>query len=202
MEQKHNYRIINRYSVSSLAVLVIAAAAFTMLVIKPGTSDAATPQKKAATAAVPSQFTFTGAADWYQGPTRKGDMALFHKIQDSCFVSVQHITGTTIAAHQAKKHKFDAQEAAGGHTVTPFAVQNMTLQTNTGVKQYQLQQTNTTNPAGASTANGSQLDEGNEEGYVPLGTNDFIYVEGHCETAAELAATIPALQAVTFDTGK
>ncbi len=196
MKHKNNRRIFNRYTTGLFALVIIAAAA-AIFITKHNAVDAAPTAKPAAPKAVVSEFTFTGATDWYQGPTRKGDMALFHKIQDSCFVSIQHITGTTIAADQAKKHKFDATLAAEGHIVTQIGTQNMTIKTNTGIKQYQLQQTSVSNPADASSS--AKLDGGTEEGYLPLPNNDFIYVEGNCETASELTATIPALQAITFD---
>ncbi len=126
-------------------------------------------------------------------------MALFHKIKDSCFVSIQHITGTTIAAHQAKTHKFDGMLLGDGHTVTEIGTQNMTIKTDTGIKQYQLRQTDVTSPAGATADSGALVDGGVEEGYLVLSNNDFIYVEGDCEKSNELPATLPALQAMTYN---
>jgi hypothetical protein len=119
----------------------------------------------------------------------------FHTLQDGCFVSVQHKVGT-IAADQASFQKTEDQLTTAGHTITPVATQIMTVQTNSGSKQYQLQQSSVTSPTGASQVLGGQ-----EFGYLPL-SGGYLYIEGYCNTSAELAATIPALQAVTFNSGE
>ena len=191
-------KIINRYTVSALAIAIIAVVTIIVFAAKHHAIEAVQLPKSAPTR-VESQFTFNGASDWYQGPTRKGDMALFHKIKDSCFVSVQHITGSTIAAHQADKHKFDGTLASQGHTITQIGTQNMSIKTDTGIKQYELRQSNVTSPTGASADSGTLLDGGIESGYVSLSENDFIYVEGNCEKSTDLPTTLPALQAVTFN---
>jgi len=57
-----------------------------------------------------------------------------------------------------------------------------------------LQQASVTTPAGGNKVLGGQ-----EFGYLKLSDKDYLFIEGHCETADQLAATIPALQAITFD---
>jgi len=121
-------------------------------------------------------------------------MALFHTIRDSCFTSVQHKTGTVDAVAEVQKGR--ASLIASGYTVTPGATQTLTIQTSTGPKQYELYQSSVTTPVGASTVLGGQ-----EFGYLQL-SNGYIKIMGYCETAKELPATIPALQAIKFDTTK
>ncbi len=121
-------------------------------------------------------------------------MALFHTIRDSCFTSVQHKTGTVDAA--AELQKTAASLTSQGYTVTPGSTQTLTIQTNTGPRQYELQQSSVMTPAGANKLLGGQ-----EFGYLQL-SNGYLKIMGYCETADELPATIPALQAIKFDTTK
>jgi len=129
MKQKHHRIRLNRYIVGLLALLVVTASGIVGMQYKH--TEAAANTKPAVGAAVPSQFSFTGATDWWQGATRKEDMALFHKIQDSCFISIQHKTGT-IDADQAGLQKNNALLVSDGYTITPGNIVTATLQTNKG----------------------------------------------------------------------
>lgn len=177
----------------SLGILVAIATAGSFIFVNEHNRTDATPSLKPKIgAAVPSEFKFTGAINWWQGATSRTSMALFHTLQDGCFVSLQQKTGT-IAADQASFQKTESQLTSTGYTITPVAAQAMTIQTNSGSKQYQLQESSVTSPAGASRVLGGQ-----EFGYLQL-SNGYLYIEGYCNTSAELAATIPALQAVSFN---
>jgi hypothetical protein len=180
----------------SLGILIaIAMAGSFIFVNEHNHTDAAPSLKPKVGAAVPSEFKFTGAINWWQGATNKTSMALFHTLQDGCFVSAQRKTGT-IATDQASFQKTEDQLMTAGHTITPVATQTMTIQTDSGSRQYQLQQSSVTSPAGTSQVLGGQ-----EFGYLPL-SSGYLYIEGYCNTSAELAATIPALQAVTFNSAE
>ena len=195
MKQKYNYKIINRYSISGLAILVIAAAAFTVFIIKPGSTDAASSTKTAAVKPATPDFSFTGAAGWVQGPTNKTSMALFHgssiaqPAADGCFTSIEHKTGTVDVA--AQLHKQQASLASSGATMMALSTPTTTIQTTAGPQRYQLHQYRLT---GGST----QLMGGLELGYVQL-SDGYLVMQGHCNTADQLAVTIPALQAYRFD---
>jgi hypothetical protein len=192
MKQKRNFFALNRRAVIVLVLLVIVAASITVIMWRNHTEAVSVVEQPPVGAAVPSQFTFdkSGAPDWWQGATRKTDMALFHA--HDCFVSVQYKTGT-IAADKEKIQKDQADLVSRGYTITPGTSQTLTLQTKSGSKQYDLNQSVVTSPAGADTVKGGQ-----EFGYLPL-TNGYVFVEGYCDTSEQLTATIPALQAITFD---
>ena len=121
-------------------------------------------------------------------------MALFHSIRDSCFTSVEHKSGTVDAA--AELQKTQASLTSEGYTVTPGSAQTLTMQTNTGLQQYELQQSSITTPTGANKILGGQ-----EFGYLQL-SNGYLKIMGNCETADELPSTIPALRAIKFDAAK
>lgn len=190
MKQKHNH-LLNRYTVSSLAfVAVLAITALSISILRHNQTEAA-PPSKSTTAAV-SQFSFTGATDWWQGATNKTSMALFHNT-DGCFVSAQYKTGNVDIA--AELHKLQISQAGDGGTSTPGAVLTVALQTSSGSQQYRLHQYS------LSPANGEKLMEGLELGYLQL-PNGYVQIEGHCDTPDQLSATIPALRAIEFDETK
>ncbi|HEX8183051.1 MAG TPA: hypothetical protein VF575_05630 [Candidatus Saccharimonadales bacterium] len=193
MNKKHNHIKLNRYTIGTLVILTVLVASSAGVMIKNNRAQASPAVNQAVPRNVQSQFTFNGAADWRQGPTRLKDMALFHDIQDSCFTSMQRKTGS-VAADKTEHDKTNADLIRDGRAVTPGNAVSVTLQTNDGLKSYQLQQFMITTPPG-----GEKLLGGMEYGYLPLSENDYILIEGHCETYEQLAATIPALQAITFD---
>ena len=190
MNQKHNRIRLNRYTVGILVFLVVTATC-AVVVMRHNRTDAGPAVKPAVGAAVPSQFSFSGTPNWRQGPTNKTSMALFHNIRDSCFTSTEHYAGTVDAA--AELQKAEASLTSRGYTVTPGSTRTLTIQTNTGPQQYELKQSSVITPSSASKLMGGQ-----EFGYLQL-TNGYLKIYGYCETAEQLAATIPALQAVKFD---
>lgn len=182
-----------RYTIVSLASLVVVFA-IAVFAFQHKNTDAAPSTKPSVGAAVPSQFAFAGAIGWWQGATNKTSVAVFHNTQD-CFVSVQHNTGT-IEAEQAKVQSASNTLINQGYSVTPINKLTLAFRTNEGVKQYQLDQSSVASQPGASKVEGGQ-----EFAYLPL-ANGHIYIEGYCDTPAELSATIPVLQAFNFDENK
>lgn len=196
MNQKHKHFKLNRYIVSTFVLIVVLAGSYFGIMIKQNRNVTAAPIKRAATTEVKSQFKFKGARQWRQGPTRITDMALFHDIQDSCFTSIQHKTGS-IDAEKNKREKDNAGLVSNGYTVKSGTALTVTLETNIGLKSYQLQQFDVTTPVNREKVLG-----GLEFGFLPLSENDYIFVEGHCQTSEQLEATIQALQAIEFDSSK
>jgi hypothetical protein len=176
--------------ISSLAVAVVAVAMVGITTMKHNRTDAATPVKPAVGAAVPSNFSTTGVQGWWQGATRKNDMALFQNNHD-CFTSVQYYTGTIDAV--AELQKLSVSQAGTGGSSTPGAVVPLTLQMNSGNKQYDLHQYSLTSADSSHPVMG-----GLELGYVQL-SGGYVKVEGHCNTPDQLSATFPALQSVKYD---
>jgi hypothetical protein len=190
MKQKHNHFSLKRYTVGTLAILIVAVAACSAVVIEHNPTEAA-PSVKSAAAAVKSRFSFTGTSGWWQGATNKTSMALFHNAED-CFTSVEYKKGTVDAP--AELQKTQTLLTGEGYMVTPGSIQTLALQTSAGSKQqYQLHQYTVTGTGGAGRVEGGQ-----EYGYLQL-PNGYVKIEGNCDISEELAATIPALQAVKFD---
>ena len=191
MKQKHNHFTLSRYAVSTLAILIVAVVAGSVVVIEHNPTEAA-PSVKPAAAAVKSQFSFTSTPGWWQGATNKTSMALFHNAED-CFASVEYETGTVNTAVELQKTQ--ALLTNNGYTVTPGSTQTLALRTNAGDKQryqYQLHQYTVT-----GTGSAGRVEGGQEYGYLQL-SNGYVKIEGNCNNFEELAATIPALQAVMF----
>ena len=117
-------------------------------------------------------------------------MALFHTA-DGCFTSVQYKSGTVDIPTELQK--FSASQAGYGGSSTPGAVVASSMQTSAGPQQYQL------HPYTLSGATGEKLMTGLELGYVQL-SGGYVQVEGHCDTPAQLPATLAPLQAITFST--
>jgi len=184
MTAKHKHRFINRYILSILAIILIAAATYAGLVAWRKYTEAAKPPIKAAAA---PEFAFAGTEGWRQGPTNHDSMALFHDEDDGCFVSVQHKTGT-IAADKAKRQK--ANESL---TIKPGKTQQLIVQTPAGKQHYDLQQSTIVNPDNTT----NPLMGGLETGYLQQGSG-FLFFEGHCNKSSQLQSTIPALEAIVF----
>lgn len=193
MEQEPKHHVINRYTIGVSIILIAAIAAATILVLKHNLVEAA-PSKPPIGAAVPSQFSFAGAGGWWQGATNHTSMAVFHRVEDGCFVSAQHKSGAVNGT--AEIQKANATLSSQGYIVLPASTQTLMLQTNDGPRQYDLVQSSVTSPSGVSKVMGGQ-----EFGYLQL-ADGYLYIMGYCDTAAELPATIPALQAITFDSTK
>ncbi|HPG37598.1 MAG TPA: hypothetical protein PK865_02270 [Candidatus Saccharibacteria bacterium] len=144
---------------------------------------------KAGAAKLAPIFKFNGAPGWRQGPTNYNSMALFSDNQN-CFVSVQRKSGALSVQDELSKVKNSF--AGSDRTITEAGQQTLTLQTSAGKKSYVLYRFAGNDSSGATTfMNGIEL------GFVPL-TKGFIEISGHCNTAAQLPETGPALQAVEY----
>jgi len=182
----------NRLAVSALVVLAVAVTSV-VAVTQHKHTDAAASAKPGIGAAVKSKFSSTGTIGWWQGATNKTSMALFQNTH-ACFVSAEYKTGTVDMASELQKTQGDLTN--DGYTVTPVGTQSLTMQTTSGVKQYELQQSRVVTPASMSVQN--KLQGGQEFGYIQLSRN-YIKVMGYCDTAEQLPATIAALQTIKFD---
>lgn len=180
------------YIIGFVILLAVLAAAFIIFTIKLDETNSTAPLSGTPAKSVKSQFSFGGAEGWRQGPSNKTSMAFFNS--NGCFTSVENKTGTLDIAAEQQKNQTTLTGA--GYTVTPAGTQTLTMQTSAGPKQYELQQSSVTTPAGTTPVEGGQ-----EFGYLQL-ADGYIKIMGYCDTADELPVTIPALQAVRFDTTK
>jgi hypothetical protein len=180
--------------ITVLVVAILASAGWFELRPKTPVVDAATASEAHDPNAAP-MFAFTGATDWTTGPHDATSMGLFGK-KDSqgmspCFAAVNYEPGVVNIAAELKKFQSTAGE---GHTIAAVGTKAMTMKTPDGVKQYQLHQFHTSNPASATSAMERAM-EGNDLGYLQL-TNGYVKIVGNCETMAQLPTVIPALQAL------
>jgi len=190
MQQKLNRIRLNRYIAGAAVIVIVVVAASAVVLLQYNRTDAAPAVKPATGASVPSQFSFTNTTGWFQGATNATSMAVFQTTHD-CFTSVEHDQGTVNVAASLQQEQTILTN--GGYTVTPGNSQTLSLQTSTGPQQYELHQYSVATPAGASMVEG-----GEEFGYLQL-SSGYLKIEGYCNTSSELAATIPALQAIKFD---
>lgn len=196
MKQKQN---INRYVFGIVALAILAGIVVTVSIIRTNTTKAV-PSSKPHVAKAVSQFSFVATQGWWQGATNTTSMAVFSDT-GNCFVSAEHKTGS-IGTQRVKQQKIDASLASAGHVITPLPTQTLSITTNTGVRQYRLEQASVANPVGATSQNGSKVEGGQEFGYVPLSDNDYLVIKGYCDTSDQLASTLPALRAIRFDAVK
>ena len=189
MKQKSNNLLFNRYLKGGFGVLVIAIAALSVFIVMRGSTDAAPKPTAALPASIPSDFSFSGMAGWWQGATNKTSMAVF---QDShnCFVSVQYNTGIVDTASVLQESETSLTSV--GYTVTPGTVQAVSLQTNAGQQSYQLHQYAVSGDGGEG-----QLEGGQEFGYLQF-SGGYLKIEGYCNTSDQLSATVSALQAIKY----
>jgi hypothetical protein len=175
-------------------LLVVAVAAASLITVTQHKHTAAAPSAKPGIgAAVKSKFSSTGAEGWWQGATNKTSMALFQSTHD-CFVSAEYKVGTVNAAGELQKTQSNMTK--DGYVVSSVSTQSLTLQTTSGTRQYELQESNVVTPTNMGTQN--KVQGGQEFGYVQL-SNGYVKIMGYCNTANELPATIPALQSIKFN---
>lgn len=195
MKQLLNHKLVNRYSVGAVILLVIILAACAVLLLRhtanteAASAPKADPQLAQRTPGNP-QFSFSPAAatGWHQGPTDKVSMALFGP--NGCFTSVQHKTGTVDVAAELKKD--EAMLISMGYARADRGTLSMTLKTSAGDKPYQLYQYSASGSPGGRAIKGGQA-----LGYVQL-ADGYVKVEGYCDTFDGLSSTTPALQAIRF----
>jgi hypothetical protein len=185
--------------ITMLSILVIVASFGVLLVLHHNSPVIA--DKKVAAIPTQSMFSFAGATDWRMGPRNGTSMALFGKRDadgmSPCFTSVLYTPGSIdIATKLEQTESLAMGTGDGSTTTTPLGTQTLTMQTTEGKRQYSLDQFKVASPPGQD-----HLMEGQEFGYLQL-TNGYIKITGNCETADGLTTTIPALQAITFDSAQ
>jgi hypothetical protein len=196
MQRNHKHSHFFRNSVISFFIFAFAATSTAFAFQLYAKAEAA--QKSPASAGLAqktpgaSQFSFTGASDWRQGPSDKVSMAAFHNGNDSCFVSMEYKTDPITIATALQKNQEGFTTT--GYTVTPGVVLPMKLRVAAGEATYELHQY-------AISGGGQSLLGGQGLGYAAL-KDGYVKVETHCQTANQLTATIPALQAFRFDLAK
>lgn len=190
MKQKHFKLKLNRYTIC-VSILLVVASAFVVYKIMHNRAETAA-AKPPVGAAVKSMFSFTGATGWWQGATNETSMAVFHKYD--CFTSVEYKTGTVDI--DAELEKVQNSVASGDYTVIPGSTQTLMLQTKLGPQKYELHQSSVVIPQGAMPVKAGQ-----EFGYLQL-SDGYIKIMGYCDTPDQLPATIPALQAIKFQTAQ
>lgn len=178
MKQKNKFKVINKYTTSALVVLFVATAGAVVFLLHNTTN------------AAPPTFSFTGVANWRQGPTNQASMVLFHKSHD-CFTSVSYKTGSVDADNEVQKTSTSL--ARDGYTVTSMGSKTLSLQTTNGKQSYKLRQLSVTGQGSAGKLKAAQ-----EFGYIQL-SNGYVTIEGYCDSTDQLPATIPALQAIKFN---
>jgi hypothetical protein len=183
---------LSHRSVVGLLILAILLS-FTGVFVLGHTLTEAVAPKPVIMPPVISQFSFTGASDWTQGPSNNTSMALFESGGD-CFVSIQLKTGVVDAPSELQKQQ--ALLTTQGYTVTQGPTKSISIQTSSGNQHYTLYQSSVATPAGDS-----DLEGGQEFGYLQLSTS-YLYLQGYCNTASQLPGTISALEAFRFDPSK
>jgi hypothetical protein len=191
MRQKHSRLELNPYTISTLALAVVLVATLGVIIMKHDATDAV-PRTKLTMGgvAVVSQFTFPGLTGWRQGATNETSMTLSSNNR-TCFTSIQHKIGMVDVT--AILQKTQAKLAISGYTSAQLATPTVAIQTNLGTQQYKLHQYSVTSQPGTT-----RVQAGQEFGYI-LFANGYLEVQGYCNTANELATTLPALQAIKFD---
>lgn len=172
--------------------LVVAASAVVLYHGHPKQSAAAS--KSSAAAQSPFAFAAAQALAWRKGPSNATSLAIFHNGTDGCFASMEYRPGTINA--EAALQATQASLASSGYTSQPSAILNVTLQTGAGLQQYQLHQYTV-----SGTGSSGQTMGGQEFGYVQL-SDGYLKIESYCNTPDQLPATIPALQAMSFNAAK
>lgn len=188
-KQRKSHHIV-RIAVSAFILL----AGLALVVILKGQSSRIEATAPPAThQSLKSQFSFQSVDGWRQGPSNETSMALFHKADDGCFVSVEYKKGTLDAT--AELQKILDSHKNSGYTISTDEIVPMSMLTNAGQKEYQLHKYLI--DSNGATAE-SKLMGGNAFGYVAL-SNGYIEIEGYCNTVEQLTVAIPALQALKFN---
>jgi hypothetical protein len=185
-----NIKKKNIITLSIVTALVIAAGVGGVILSKDDTEAATNTQKKSD--APESMFEFTGAEGWRKGPSNATSMALFNSTKRSeknpCFTSSEYWKGTVNAAAKIQESRQDLID--DGYGVTSLDTKVLTIETASGVKQYELYQSKIATPEGAK-----KIQEGKAIGYLQL-SDGYLKIYGICDTAEELPRIFPALEAI------
>ena len=197
LTKNHRRFPLNRYGVGVLLLMIIVVATGCILILNHKKTADAAKSNSAPAKEVVSMFSFGGASGWTKGPTNGTSMALFHTGIDGCFVSAEYKTGTIDPA--AAVQQWSSQAASDGHAATEVAAKDMTIKTNTGVKNYTLHEFNLAGDEDHNAA--SPLMTGVDLGYLPL-SKGYIKFTGDCNTADELPPTLDVFMSYKFDQSK
>lgn len=183
-----NKRKVNLSLMALAAVLTVGVLAAVSVNFK---KTGASPKISNKVTITKSIFVFDGtkAPGWRQGPTNGTSMALFSDDRN-CFVSIQQKDG---ALDEIKELK-STQESlgSGGYQVSNLGGVAVSLSSSSKNINYQLHQYEVTGSGSAG-----QLYRGQEIGYIALGEN-YLRVEGYCNLASQLPATMPAIHAINY----
>lgn len=189
MKQIHNRYVINQYACGVFVILAVVIAVYIVFTIQNDPAEGVASQKSESIQSNKSQFSFTGAPGWRQGPSNETSMALFHG--HDCFVSTEYKPGTVTVS--ARLQKIQTDLTSMGYTITPNETLTIELRSNEGPKQYQLHQYAVAGVGSAGQVKGAQ-----EYGYLQL-SDGYVEIEGYCDATDQLPATLPALQAIKFN---
>lgn len=181
---KHLHNTALTYGLGALTTLVIIAVIVIAAVFDMNrTSPIASTSR--------SMFTFTEAPLWAQGPTGRKSMTLFHD-SHACFILINYKPGhVSVADNLRKVHKNLVHD---GYTVTTGSIKTLAIQTSAGKRSFKLHQLSVSANSGSQKM---KVAGGQELGFIQL-HKGYIKIEGYCDSAAQLPATIPALQAIQF----
>jgi len=194
---KHKYYQLksNRIVIALLIVFAILMITSVAIFVTRDHTEASSQPKSNTNKAVQSPFSFDAskAAGWYQGPANASSMAIFSNDQ-SCWVSLERKTGTVDEAAELQKSL--ATLTGSGYTVEQKDTLQFTLAATSGSKPYRLYQHDVSGQGSAG-----QLYGGQQLGYVQF-SDGSVFIQGYCNTFAQLPAITPVLQAVKFNDTK
>ncbi len=134
-------------------------------------------------------FDTNSAEGWRKGPSNATSLALFSNNRE-CFVSVEQKDGTIDMESRLEKTQVDLEK--DGYTRQSTGTVEVAMQVNGDSESYKLHKYDV-----AGDGDAGKLYGGQEFGYVQL-ADGYIAVQGYCDKAEQLPATIPALQAISY----
>lgn len=195
MKHKHYQLKSNRIVVVLLIIFTILATTLVVIFINRDHTEASISPKSNTNKVAPSLFSFNAAEapGWSQGPTNGTSMAIFADDKD-CWVSVERKPGTVNETSEINNTQ--ARLIKDGYTVTPIKESLLTLQLNSGQRQYTLHQQSVVGTGAAGEVYSSQA-----FGYMQLAYG-YIFIQGYCDISDHLPTIVPVLQAIKLDDTK
>jgi len=177
-------------------------------------ADAVQPQEKAGTQVERPSFTFDAAIapDWFSGANYWPDANEYtgNQVTEAdlpvvsmtvnlgtatkpgpCFITYSYKNGPIDVAAEIKNIEIFSVNKSEGLILSKLGEKSVTMKTSEGSKDYQINQYEFAGPGSSSMAKGAQF------AYIPL-KDGHVEIRGYCETAEQLADTMPALLAVGF----
>lgn len=173
-------------------LLVVGVGAGVWYVTQPNSQEdtvaESTQDKKAPTSAF--SFNAGNAEGWRKGPSNTSSLALFNQDQ-SCFASLEKKGAAENGAEFSINTK--AKLTADGYTVTDAGSLEVAIETNDGVKNYELMKYAVSGDGIAGKVYGGQA-----YGFIPIKASN-ISVTVNCNTIDELDSATAALKAVSYN---